>query len=166
MAVARQLVEYVGRAVSFRRSGTNLEIVSARPSPPSAHQLLIVSIDVLDRDAKYTMRNCVLDLTTISGMFNDLRVLSQSSGRINRKMLKKRRVSDTRHHEHLRLPVENISRRYHLSRRLAVHTYLNICTCRNCNPTRTDLVVCMLYIFGECAISTSVIWLKFNIYSL
>ncbi|CRL24727.1 unnamed protein product [Penicillium camemberti] len=26
VAVARQLVEYVGRAVSFRRSGTNLEI--------------------------------------------------------------------------------------------------------------------------------------------
>lgn len=53
MTVARQLVEYVGRAVSFRRSGTNLEIVSARLSPPSAHQLLIVSIDVMDHDANY-----------------------------------------------------------------------------------------------------------------
>lgn len=53
VTVARQLVEYVGRGLSFRRSGTNSEIVSARPSPPSAHQLVIVSIDIMDRDAHY-----------------------------------------------------------------------------------------------------------------
>lgn len=50
MTVARQLVEYVGRGLSFRRSGTNSEIVSARISPLSAHQLVIFSIDVLDLD--------------------------------------------------------------------------------------------------------------------